>query len=195
MTKETPSTRGECQKCGVRHIVGSGKNPLCHTPAPAEIKVCPIHDKTHYCEYKIGGAKCECKCTCPTKKALAQPQEEECSECGSRNEGQTGEYPCKKCGLPGLWDGEPWEEELRDYIDKTLKPRKPGMKNLDREIIIDFVRQTVAKAKAEERGRIAVIVAGKMWDIPMEQRQGSGMGWHNKDIQDILSALDNSLKE
>ena len=34
-----------------------------------------------------------------------------------------------------------WENELREYIDKTLKPRdKNSMGNLDREIIVDFVR-------------------------------------------------------
>ena len=45
-----------------------------------------------------------------------------------------------------------WEEELRDYIDKTLKPKKPGMKNLDREIIIHRVRQLLAEEHDAQDG-------------------------------------------
>ena len=32
-----------------------------------------------------------------------------------------------------------WREELREYFDKTLKAKKPTMKNLDRELIVNFV--------------------------------------------------------
>lgn len=38
-----------------------------------EITICPIHDNTHFCKYKVGGAKCECKCTCvPKEEDLAR---------------------------------------------------------------------------------------------------------------------------
>lgn len=30
--------------------------------------------------------------------------DERCGECGQRDEGQTGEYPCERCGLPVLHD-------------------------------------------------------------------------------------------
>jgi hypothetical protein len=31
---------------------------------PKEVTICPIHNNTHYCDYKIQGGKCECICTC-----------------------------------------------------------------------------------------------------------------------------------
>lgn len=37
-----------------------------------------------------------------------------------------------------------WADELREYFDRHLKAKKPGMKNLDREILVDFVRKTLA---------------------------------------------------
>ncbi len=42
-----------------------------------------------------------------------------------------------------------WEKELSEYIDKTLKPKKPGIKNLDREIVIDFVRKLLDQRTKE----------------------------------------------
>lgn len=48
-----------------------------------------------------------------------------------------------------------WEKELRDFIDTVFKPRKAGPKNLDRELIIDFVRRIRTDAKKEERAEIA----------------------------------------
>lgn len=43
------------------------------------------------------------------------------------------------------WRKSKEADELRDYIDAHLKPRKAGMKNLDREVIIDFVAKQIAK--------------------------------------------------
>ena len=52
---------------------------------------------------------------------------------------------------------EEWKEELRDFYDKNLKAKKPTMKNLEREILVDFVQkqrneayQQGAKDKVEE---------------------------------------------
>lgn len=47
---------------------------------------------------------------------------------------------------------EDWREsakadEFREYFDKTLKPKKPTMGNLDREIIIDFIAKEIEQAK------------------------------------------------
>lgn len=35
-----------------------------------DIKLCPIHDNTHYCKYKIGDG-CKCKCTCTKEEKPA----------------------------------------------------------------------------------------------------------------------------
>lgn len=41
------------------------------------------------------------------------------------------------------WRKSEKADELREYIDTHLKPRKEGMKNLDRELIIDFVAKQI----------------------------------------------------
>lgn len=44
------------------------------------------------------------------------------------------------------WRKSKKADELREYLDKVYKPRKQGMKNLDREIIIDFVAKEIDAA-------------------------------------------------
>ena len=34
-----------------------------------------------------------------------------------------------------------WESDLREFVDKAMKPKKPTMKNLERELLVDFVRR------------------------------------------------------
>lgn len=41
------------------------------------------------------------------------------------------------------WD---WENNFREYFDKTLKSKKPTMKNLDRELVIDFISNVEKRA-------------------------------------------------
>jgi len=47
-----------------------------------------------------------------------------------------------------------WEKEFREYFDKCLKPKKPTIKNLDRELIIDFI------SKVEKRAILASYTRG-----------------------------------
>jgi hypothetical protein len=44
------------------------------------------------------------------------------------------------------WRKSAKAEELRQFIDAVFKPRKAGPKNLDREIIIDFVAKEIKAA-------------------------------------------------
>lgn len=44
---------------------------------------------------------------------------------------------------------ENWEMEFREYFDKTLKPKKPTIKNLDRELLVDFIRKLLIKEREE----------------------------------------------
>ena len=44
---------------------------------------------------------------------------------------------------------EDWREEFRDYFDKRLKPKKPTMKNLDRELLVDFIEKTIQTTRAK----------------------------------------------
>ena len=49
-------------------------------------------------------------------------------------------------------------EELREFFDKALKPKKPTIKNLERELLVDFFRQALKEQAeqvvAEERERM-----------------------------------------
>ena len=47
-----------------------------------------------------------------------------------------------------------WEEEFREYFDKTLKPKKPTMKNLDRELCIDFISNLLNSQLKQIKGEI-----------------------------------------
>lgn len=40
-------------------------------------------------------------------------------------------------------------EEFREYFDRCLKPKKPTMKNLDREICINFITTLLEKQREE----------------------------------------------
>lgn len=39
--------------------------------------------------------------------------------------------------------------EFREYFDKNLKPKKPSMKNLDREVLVEFLRKVDRDAQEE----------------------------------------------
>lgn len=46
-------------------------------------------------------------------------------------------------------ESKEWIAEFREYFDKTLKPKKPTMVNLDREIMVDFIQKLISKARSE----------------------------------------------
>lgn len=74
---------------------------------------------------------------------------------------------------------EEWKEEFREYFDKTLKTKKPTMKNLDREICISFIEKTLAA----ERARIAEQV-WKKW-ISTDIRSDYEAGQFQEFLQDL----------
>jgi hypothetical protein len=48
------------------------------------------------------------------------------------------------------WRKSAKANELRDFIDKQFKVRKPTIKNLEREVLIDFVAREIG---ARDRGQ------------------------------------------
>lgn len=95
---------------------------------------------------------------------MPKPKEQKNNCCG----GGCGDVNCEHCRAfnwrkkspkkekvsdttPTEW----WKKEFREYFDKILKPKKPTIKNLDREILVDFIRKIQAKSEAEgyERGK------------------------------------------
>ena len=75
-----------------------------------------------------------------------------------------------------------WEEKLREYIDKTLKPKKPTIGGLDREIIIDFTRQLLSSEY--KRGReeaVKELNVGKLG-----KAKALGLQFHGKNKLDAF---------
>lgn len=44
------------------------------------------------------------------------------------------------------WRKSKKADEFRKYIDKVFKPRNVGFKNIDRELVIDFVAKEIEAA-------------------------------------------------
>jgi len=63
------------------------------------------------------------------------------------------------------WD---WQSEFREYFDKTLKPKKPTIKNLDRELLVDFMNKIERRARLSEREKVEERFCGEMHIIREE---------------------------
>lgn len=85
------------------------------------------------------------------------------------------DYPLPK-DLPSH-DTQGWENEFREYFDKTLKSKEPTMKNLDRELCINFIKnllsQEITKAREDEHQFFLNILNGiDQTDKEMGNEQG-----------------------
>ena len=69
----------------------------------------------------------------------------DCCQCG-----ELENHPSHILSQPP--EGE-WRAEFREYFDRCLKPKEPTMRNLDRELCIDFIEKRISTAIATERGR------------------------------------------
>jgi hypothetical protein len=49
------------------------------------------------------------------------------------------------------WD---WRKEFREFFDKHLKPKKPTMKNLDRELLVNFIEKVRTQALEEQKEKV-----------------------------------------
>lgn len=59
---------------------------------------------------------------------------------------------------------EGWEAAFREYFDKCLKPKKPSMKNLDRELCVNFISTLLTQERQKERANIVQIVKNTRQD-------------------------------
>ena len=78
-----------------------------------------------------------------------------------------------------------WEEEFREYFDKILKPKKPTMKNLDRELCIDFISNLLNSQLKEIKEKISE-------DKHISDYLGGG---YAVSLNDVDSIIDSYLKE
>jgi len=47
-----------------------------------------------------------------------------------------------------------WEKEFREYFDKTLKPKNRTIEGLDRELIVNFIKNIEDKAQANLKAKV-----------------------------------------
>jgi len=67
----------------------------------------------------------------------------------------------KTTSLPSV---EERKEELRTYFDKLLKPKKPTMKNLDREILADWLDNVLTQDRNQAYTRLVEGIEGMRRD-------------------------------
>ena len=67
----------------------------------------------------------------------------------------------KTTSLPSV---EERKEELRTYFDKLLKPKKPTMKNLDREILADWLDNVLTQDRNQAYTRLVEEINKALFD-------------------------------
>ena len=78
-----------------------------------------------------------------------------------------------------------WREEFREYFDKTLKPKKPTIGGLDREICINFIANLL---KERDLSLIAELEGMKV----EEKRPKPG---YNHGVNKTLDLIISNLRE
>jgi len=68
----------------------------------------------------------------------------------------------KTTSLPSV---EERKEELRTYFDKLLKPKKPTMKNLDREILADWLDNVLTQDRNQAYTRLVEGIKAQVENI------------------------------
>jgi hypothetical protein len=120
-------------------------------------------------------------------------------ECKCEEDHNGNCYFCGRNMLSSPLTMEDWEKEFRDYFDKTLKPKKPTIGNLDREILVDFIRKqissAVSQALEEQREKIKSL---RKTPLATDNNgaelyiSGSGELKYNQVIDDVLGLLSNN---
>ena len=89
-------------------------------------------------------------------------------------------------------ENKDWREEFREYFDKVLKAKKPTIKNLDREILVNAV-SSILKSKQEEIERA---IDKKIWVMTGDptHQEVKILEAHNKEIKDLKPIITNLLK-
>lgn len=57
-----------------------------------------------------------------------------CKKCGQVDNGQTGEYPCKECGLPLVHDILTKDEKIKEVMDLVAAREEAIRRSISREI-------------------------------------------------------------
>jgi hypothetical protein len=115
---------------------------------------------TRHCKWHEENNKHLCHCPKYTKEPIAVCLKcnlefttvlsdiDKCPECS----GQIAFLDClPKYPIAQDWD---WRKEFREFFDKHLKPKKPTMKNLDRELLVNFIEKVRTQALDEKNVEI-----------------------------------------
>lgn len=80
---------------------------------------------------------------------------------------------------------ETWEEEFREYFNKCLKPKRPTINGLDREMIIDFIHKRVSSARTEVLEEIIKEI--EVYTVGTREKYKSGICTH---VDGVLALLE-----
>ena len=94
-----------------------------------------------------------------------------------------------------------WEENFREYFDRTLKPKKPTMGGLDRELCVDFISKVLNSQLIELKEE----VEKEKMDDPRKNSRHSCLPWNecqacvedyniNKGLDQAISIIDSKIK-
>ena len=91
----------------------------------------------------------------------------------------------KTTPLPSV---EERKEELRTYFDKLLKPKKPTMKNLDREILADWLDNVLTQDRNQAYTSLVEGIEGmkKYPVIGSSDQQIADSLWRNDTLTDVI---------
>ena len=86
----------------------------------------------------------------------------------------------KTTPLPSV---EERKEELRTYFDKLLKPKKPTMKNLDREILADWLDNVLTQDRNQAYTSLVKGIEGMKTD---ERKVATFGEWQAESYEDKM---------
>ena len=78
------------------------------------------------------------------------------------------------------------KEELRIYFDKLLKPKKPTMKNLDREILADWLDNVLTQDRDQAYTSLVEGIKGMKFSHTIKMSRG-------REMRDSFAVLRNNL--
>lgn len=153
---ETTGIPCQANKKGTYHeLEERTDNPMNYTPDGKEENQCN-------CEQMTCKVDCQRKHTCHVywcEKCRPEEYQEgtkeekpKCPGCRTFNTVGVHSFSCSVRNekvVVSVTPKEDWKEEFREYFDKTLKPKKPTMKNLDRELCINFIESLLSSYKQE----------------------------------------------
>lgn len=83
-----------------------------------------------------------------------------------------------------------WEKEFREFFDKTLRPKKPTMVNLERELCVAFISQTIQEAVEVREKELIEKIDGMTFVQPSQAGQFAlHTDGYNQALEEVISLI------